>query len=379
MHDAAPIDRTPRHRLALLAGTALLVVHTGAVHGQEPGTISGEQLQEALQERDAVIIRLQQRLDALERQLEEQGLVEPEVEEAAPADVAAPPSRGMLDVDELAAERALERTLVDVGAVLLRAGQAELSPSFTFTRGSEDFPVLAGTNVVEVRGERSRFDFGLGLSLGLPFDSQFELDVPYEIVYEENKFRIGGGAQDTTDATGRAIGDVSVGFAKTLLRENGGWQPDVVGRATYDAPTGERVSNDVVLGNGFHRIRGELVAIKRQDPIAFIGSLGYRYTFEDDDIEPGQQFSMSLGASLAVSPETSLNVSLSQTYSDELELDSTSIDGSDQLAASFNFGGSAIIAPRLLLRLNTSIGLTDDSNDYSLRTSLAYRFNTPVF
>ena len=383
MHSWTIADRAPKPLLALLAGTALAFASVGAsvgeVRAQGDDPVSGEDLRQELETRDAVIIRLQQRLDALQRQLEQEGIVTPEPDPEAPVEPVVAPPRGMLDVDELAAERALERTLVDVGAVLLRTGQAELSPSFQFSRSSGDFPFIANGTAVVSRAERNRFAFGLGLNLGLPFDSQFELDVPFDVVHEQRKFAVGGGAAGSRGETGRALGDISIGVAKTLLREDGGWQPDLVGRFTWDAATGQRSDGDVFLGGGFNTLRGQLVAIKRQDPIAFVGAVGYAYTFEDGDLQPGQQFNLSLGATLALSPETSLTASLNQTYIDEFKRDGSSVDGSDQLAASFSFGGSAIIAPRTLLRLTSSIGLTDDAADYAVRASVAYRFSTPFF
>ena len=380
MHLSTKIDRTPRRLAALLAGTALVFAVVGELRAQDGDPVSGEDLRQELQTRDAVIIRLQQRLEALERQLEQEGVLTPEPEPDLPVTPAEAPRRGMLDVDELAAERALERTLVDVGAVLLRAGQAEISPSFQFSRSSGDFPFIAFGNTAAVSTtERNRFAFGLGFNLGLPFDSQVELDIPFDVVHERQKFAIGGGAAGSRGETGQALGDISIGLAKTLLREGGGWQPDLVGRITWDTKTGQRRNSGVFLGGGFHTVRGQLVAIKRQDPIAFVGALGYGYTFEDGDLQPGQQFNLSLGANLALSPETSLSASINQTYFDEFKRNGSSVDGSDQLAASFNFGGSAIVGPRTLLRLTSSIGLTDDAADYAVRASVAYRFSTPFF
>ncbi|EAR21780.1 hypothetical protein [Nitrococcus mobilis] len=49
-----------------------------------------------------------------------------------------PTASGQFQVDEEAAERALERTLVVQGALLLPFGLAEIQPSFSYTRSELD-------------------------------------------------------------------------------------------------------------------------------------------------------------------------------------------------------------------------------------------------
>lgn len=373
--------RLHRPLAALLATSAYLGAVVGPATAEEP--VTDEALREQLQLRDSVIIELQRRLEQLERRLDAEGVLPVERDEPIEPVVTPRPQEG-LQVDELSAERALERTLVETGALLLPVGQAELTPSTSFTHRDQKVPFLDPTlGTLEARVKRDEFRFGLGLAVGLPFDAQFELDIPYEVVRRDISVRgfTGAGAAPLAadDDWGNAIGDITVGLAKTVWRENGGWAPDVILRGAWDTSTGERVDNGIGLGGGFDTFRGQVVALKRQDPLAFVGSFAYSYTLEDDDIKPGQQFSLSLGANLALSPETSLSVTLNQSYTDDVEFDGDSIDGSDQLSASFDFGGSAIVAPRTLLRVVSSIGLTDDSPDYALRASVAYRFNTPFF
>lgn len=335
-------------------------------------------LLEQLQARDAVIIELQRRLERLEQRLDSEGLL-PVEEEDVVAPIAPQRSQPAVEVDELAAERALERTLVEEGALLLPPGQAEISPSFSFTHRNQRFPFLDGGQVLEGDIKRDEYQASLGLVVGLPFDAQLELGIPYNVVRQDVRVRGADQPLDSDDDWGNAIGDVSIGLAKTVWRENGGWAPNVVVRGVWDTNTGERFDGGVALDGGFNTVRGEVVALKRQDPLAFVGALAYSYTFEDDDVQPGQEFTLSLGANLAISPETSLSLSLNQSYTDEFEFDGSSVNGSDQTTASFDIGGSTIIGPRTLVRLVAQVGLTDDSPDYAIRASLAYRFNLPLF
>lgn len=360
----------------VLTVSALATGVVSSAGAQEP--VTDEALREQLQTRDAIIIELQRRLEQLERRLTEEGVLE--LEEAPEIEpVTTPRPQEGLDVDELAAERALERTLVDEGALLLSAGQAELNPTVSYLHRDNDAPFVVGGQVIESRVRRNQFQFGLGLAVGLPFDSQVEVNVPYNLVDQENTIRGGGAALASENEWGHAIGDISLGLAKTVLREDGNWWPDVVVRGVWDTNTGERSDNNVPLDGGFTELRGQVVMLKRQDPLAFVGSFSYSYAFEDDNIKPGQQFGMTLGANLALSPETTLSVSLNQSYTDDFEFDGDKIDGSNQLSSSFDFGGSVIVGPRMLFRLTTSLGLTDDAPDYGLRAGLSYRFNTPFF
>jgi hypothetical protein len=364
----------------LRATAALAVVGLAGLPALAQEPVTDEALREQLQTRDAVIIELQRRLEQLERRLEAEGLLtaEPEPMEAEAAPVTPRPQEGLV-VDELAAERALERTLVEEGALLLPAGQAELNPTVSYLRRDVKVPFAAGGQVFESRVRRDEFQFGLSAAVGLPLDSQLELFLPYEVVKQQVTARGNGVPLDSEDDWGNSVGDVSIGLAKTLVREDGGWLPDIVVRGIYDSDTGEQNDGNVPLGDGFNELRGQITLLKRQDPLAFVGAFTYSYTCENDDIQPGQQFALSLGANLALSPQTSLSVTLNQAWTDEVEIDGSRIDGSDQLASTFDFGGSAIIAPRTLLRVVSSIGLTDDAPDYGLRASVSYRFNLPFF
>ena len=74
-----------------------------------------------------------------------------QAEEApAAASGAAPAAPGQFEVDEEAAERALERTLVVTGALLLPFGQADIQPSFTYIRSQAGgtYPLLRAREAV---------------------------------------------------------------------------------------------------------------------------------------------------------------------------------------------------------------------------------------
>jgi hypothetical protein len=372
-----------------------------------------EALQRELRARDEVIADLLQRVEQLERrvvlgaaQLDQAvgGAGPVSLLQRSPASAAAPaaasppdvqvaqaqettptqsPAPGQFEVDESLIDRALERTLVQEGVLLLPFGQAEIEPSFTYTRREVDVPtaviVDGDTFVGEQEVKRNEFETGATLRVGLPLDAQIEVGVPYNYVDESVTTTIGGTPQDHDSEAGHGFGDVSVGLAKTLVREDGGWWPDVIARVTWDADTGKTSDNGVFLGGGFNELSGSLSAVKRQDPLAFVGIASYEKTFEHDDLEPGDEVGFSLGTVLAASPETSLSFFFNQAFADDTKIDGDTINGSDQVIGTFGMGAATILGRNVLFSITGEIGLTDDAPDYAIGASLPVRFDLPTF
>jgi Putative MetA-pathway of phenol degradation len=370
-----------------------------------------EQLRRELQSRDLVITNLLQRVEQLERRIvltanqldqavggagplsllrrpgSEAGAPDPvQMAQAQPPEDQAAPTQapGQFEVDEEAVDRALERTLVQEGVLLLPLGQAEIEPAFEYTRREFNVPTFVTVNgdtfVGEQEIKRNEFEMGTTLRVGLPLDSQVEVGIPYNYVNESVNTTVGGGVpQSSNSESGNGYGDVSVGLAKTLLQEGAGWWPDVIARVTWDADTGKTQDNGVFLGGGFNELSGSLSAVKRQDPLAFVGSVSYAKTFEHDDIEPGDELGFALGTVLAASPETSLSFFFNQTFADDTKIDGDTINGSDQVIGTLSIGAATILGPNTLLSITGEIGLTDDAPDYAIGASVPIRFNLPAF
>lgn len=381
--------------LALGAATAL-VGAAGVAAADEPTV---EELQRKLEERDKVILELLDRVEALERRVgldgarvaEQAGSTATDTTPAATDDqakasndqgAASERAPGRVVVDEEAAERALERSLTQAGALLLRPGYVEVEPSFSYARDEDATPTFVSRGGRTFAGQRERnvdtITANLSARLGLPWESQLELGLPYRWRQAETSTNIGFSPTGTSTDSAGGLGDIRIGVAKTLLRE-GLWRPDVVGRLTWDTATGEDSEDNLSLGGGFHEVRGSLTAIKRQDPIAFVGGLSYEHAFENDDIQPGDTIGANVGGFIALSPETSLQFLLSGAYQGETEVADAEIDGSDQVLGTFVVGGSTLLSRGVLLNLSVGIGLTDDADDVSVALSLPIRFDSPIF
>ncbi len=294
------------------------------------------------------------------------------------------PAEDAFEVDDATIDRALERTLVDIGALLLAPGQIEVAPSFAYTRQVSSNPAVlalfAPTQptplpIAVVQGEtrRNEFTANLPVRLGLPFDSQLELSLPYRLV---DQTFVASSAQTPARAasqSGHGVGDLRVSLAKGLWHEDGGLMPDLIGRVSWDSDFGNDSDNGVGLGGGFTELGGSLTALKRQDPLAFFATASYETTLEKDQIDPGDEVGVSLGTALAASPDTSLRLGLDQRFVRKTKLAGQAIDGSEQVAASLNLGASSVLGRGVLLNAAVDVGLTDDAPDYAVSLSLPIR------
>jgi hypothetical protein len=418
------IDGSKKNRIkgALLTGVSLFLVNPFSIWAQQVTEGSSvNQLIIKLQERDQVIADLQRRVQQLEQRV---GGV-PQAPEptkaaqlpAAPSDkvVAGQPARqapvneaakeappvaaaqgktgaGSFVVDEEAAERALERTLVQTGALLLPFGLAEIQPYVNYARFDNEQPVLlrdAAGNigaVTDIHTRRNDIETGVFSRLGLPFGAQVELGIPARIV---NASSVVGIVNQETENTTSALGDIRVGLAKTLLRESG-WLPDIVGRITWDTDTGKQqtfnnaltgglagTATGVGMATSFNELNFSATALKRQDPLAFTSSLSYRKTFAKNGVEPGDVYSLALGATLAASPQTSLSVGIQQSFIGNTRIFNNSIPGTDTINSVFTFGASSIIGSRLFFTTVAGIGLTKHAPDYFISVAIPLRFEVP--
>ena len=396
----------------LLTGACLFFINSSSIWAQqvtEEALVN--QLMIKLQERDQIITDLQRRVQHLEQRIggvqrdyESAPAAQPPVEpptkavsnqpvRQAQADEPAkktPPAAaaqskkgpGSFEVDEQAAERALERTLVQTGALLLPFGQAEVQPYANYIRFETEQPVLLRdqenniAGVTDIRDRRNDIESGVFFRLGLPFQTQAEISVPARVIDQSS---VVGLINQETGSTTHMLGDVRVGFAKTLLRERG-WLPDIIGRITWDTATGKQTLNNPQLGGlgtGFDELTFSATALKRQDPLAFMGTLSYRKTFKKDGFELGDVYSLLLGTTLAASPQTSLSLGIQQNFIDGVRIFGDSIPGSDGINSVFTFGAASTVGSRLFFTTSAGIGLTKNAPDYFISVALPLRLDVP--
>ena len=274
-------------------------------------------------------------------------------------------AQGALDVDEDAAERALERTLALEGAVLLPPGTFE--GVFALNYDYTETDLLGG----DLRSRRDRFISEFQLRYGLPFDAQLELALPFNRV--TSRFDTPSGSISTKD-TGSGVGDFRIGFSKTLLRESQAGA-DLVGRLTWSTASGDSEDNGVALTSNTEEVRASLSAVKRLDPVALSGRVGYEWSLENDDgVDFGDSFIFGVSASLAASPTVSLSAGLSGSFSGKATVNGIEVAGTDTNQATVSFGVSSVVGRNLLANASIGAGLTEDTADYSIGFTISRRF-----
>ena len=373
-----------------------------------------EELQKGLQERDALIRQLLHRVEVLERRMPAapaSGRTAAAVPQASPPEVKAkldgsatgqqaqraapraqaaqnPPQReqaqpgpGAFVVDKEAAERALERALVQTGALLLPPGTAEFVPSVAYTRRESSTPgqvaLLTSTNSLVATEDVSRSNQVEGaatLRLGLPWTSQLEIGVPYDYKGDSTTVRALGAGISTQTSDAYGLGDPTITLTKQIAHE-AEWRPNLFWSVGWDSNFGQ-TKRGISLGTGFNELRTSVLATKRQDPLVFTSGFQYAKSLEHNNVEPGDQYTPSIGMLFAVSPETSLRVASQLTFANSTKQNGADIPGSNQLVGVFEFGVLSILGPGLVLDLTADAGLTPDAPDFSFKVSFPIRFST---
>jgi hypothetical protein len=279
---------------------------------------------------------------------------------------AAPPGPGEFEVSPEAAERALERTLVATGNLLVPTGFAEIEPLFSYTRREVSSQVLFNVN-------RNELFPALDARLGLPWESQIEAALPWNFNEQQVTDAVVSPPQLQSNRWGNSVGDLTIGLAKTFVHESG-WIPTVLGRVNWEAPTGPLRTNGVPMTSGFNRLTFSVTALKRQDPLVFVATGGYTKAFEANHLDPGNQFNFTTGAFLATSPETTLRTVLSQNFLQDISVNGVTIPGSNTVQPILTFGASSILGRGILVDLQVGLGLTNTAPKYQVILSSTYRF-----
>ncbi|MFZ4539174.1 hypothetical protein, partial [Propionivibrio sp.] len=258
---------------------------------------------------------------------------------------------------------AIEQALVSKGLVLLPAGTYRISPSISWAHSGN------GNN------ETDSYFYGLGLDVGLPWGMSASLNVPYV-------------QRDYSWGRNDGVGDFSVSLSKTLAEETAK-TPSLVMRLGYVHDNGKDPFNAVPIGGGFRSVEASLSAFKRIEPLVLYGHLSYSHgwsttatyldgaTYYTSEITPADGYGLGLGASLAATPEISLDAGLSFDFKGKNKvapLEGNAYNTARTVAGYFHFGSTFVLDKNLSLNLTAAAGVTDDAEDFIFMASLPYRF-----
>jgi hypothetical protein len=302
-----------------------------------------EELKRALAERDATIGELRQRVEALEEQRfpKKKG-------SAAPIPATAPAK----DDEEL--DRALERTLVQQGGLLLPRGVYEWQPEASYARWDKSRGPL-----------REETATALTLRAGLPWDSQLQVRLPYTHVA-------------TANSSGTALGDASLSVSKQLARERQGW-PGIIASLGWSVRTGrDGFDGTAPTGSGFNTVSGALTLVKRQDPLMYYGGISYAHSSSRSiggaDLAPGDARGLRFGGILAATPDTALNVGLNLAFGDRSRFNGQAVADSDATLGTLQIGVGTVLTRDMLLNVSADLRIEGNVPNYRLTASLPIRF-----
>lgn len=372
------------------------LIHAWPLEAAVHQRTSSSDLQRALEERDAQIDALVKRVELLEQQkrspsskneadsLSQKSVppvstIKSKASSRKEAPSKKPVSQGLFEVDEDAAQRALERTLVISGAILVPYGQGEVQPAFNYLRYSAQGQRLVqsgGTVGLDTLNARTDMIIGSAFfRLGLPFESQLEGYVPYESVSQTFSGQYNGNVDSYASRSVSGFGDYRLGLAKTLLTEQS-WWPDIIARITWDTAYG-RTPYQLPIGDGFNELQGSITVTKRQDPLVFFGTGSYQSAFSRNGSNPGDILGVTIGTVLGASPETSIRFFLNQNFIANSVIRGVVASGTSFNSSTLNIGASTVLGKGFFMDFTSGVGLTRESPDYSVGASFAYRFDLP--
>jgi hypothetical protein len=332
----------PMNRLAYVVTLLVigLVLCAGSAKAQ-----TVEELKQELAAKDAEIARLRGRV----RQLESGGAMPVRAADAQPTYLPPPPPGSPGGDDDM--DRALEQALVSQGALVLSPFSYELAPEFSWAHwDSVTNPTLENS-----------YSAGLNFRMGLPWRSQISIGVPY--VWSD--FGESGSAD--------GLGDAGVVFSKELLQE-GPIIPALLGSVGWTSPTSRACcTGPIPYVSGF---QGGLTAVKRLDPLVAFASVSYYSEISGfvvgSAFNPSDVIGTRLGASLAVTPTTSLTAGLNISFL----TDTPSLPGPqpDDVLASVDLGFNTLLWRRTFISTTAQFGLTGDIPDFRLITTVPVRF-----
>ena len=354
-----------------------------------------EQMQRQLEERDQLIRDLQRRVEVLEQKAQTQSqnnapaaanpsgtAADPRADpqratsQSAPLATDRPDSS---DVGEDETVRALERTLVREGGLVLPPGSVEVEPGLVYTfRGSRGLGIVSlssGAQIANQDLKQDRLDAIATVRAGLPWGTQAEIRLPYAWTRQETSTAALGLSQTDQHS---AWGDAELQLTKQLIAEHNR-TPALLASVNWKSASGEFDPGRPSAGYGFPSIQAGLTAVKRQDPLVFFGGVSYigywSRNYGGNDIEPGDGVGIRFGAVLAASPDTSLRAALDLSRYGNARLNGTSVPGSDLVVGVLELGASTLLTAKTLIDFSVGVGITPDAPDIRIGLSLPIRLN----
>lgn len=351
-----------------------------------------ERLQLANEALETAVNQLLQRIEALEATPAERSKIvtveeEPSTEASLSAEEQARLQKETEENYQLIQE-AFEQRLVKEGGMLLGPYELIYEPSLAYAHSSYDnividgfsiYPVLVVGDIVSERVRRDIVTNQHAFRLGLPWDVQVDLVVPFGYEHERS-FREDG---TNTSKNTSGLGDISLSLNYQLIKSNNFW-PDTVVGLSWKSTTGEdpyrvTTTDNLALGSGFETWGAAITSMTMTDPAVLFGGFSTSYSRGDEKVigyvQPGESYGLSLGLALALNFDTSISFNYQYRYNREIEIERKQIDGSDLTTSIFSIGLSKALNNFYAVDIDLGMGLTQDSPDFQLMVSFPFRYS----
>jgi hypothetical protein len=337
-----------RRLTAFVAITCATVLAVAAARAETLDDLKAE-----LAAKKADVAKLERRIRQMEGQAPAHGGVLVVAPVAGPT--ARPPTTAVAakpPPDDEEQERALERTLVREGALVLPPWGFQLTPQFSYAHWDKiQDPFISNS-----------YSGALSIAMGLPWQSQISVSVPY--VFDQGR-----------DGNPSSSGLADVGFllSKELLVENG-TVPNLVGSVGWTSPTSRSSAvGPIPYVSGF---QAGFTASKRLDPLVVFLSGSYFSAAEVAGIQfnPADVVGGRIGASLAISPATAITAGFNVAYLTDTHSADLVLPNSDRLLSSVDVGFNTLLWNRTMLSITTQFGITGHTPDFRVITALPIRF-----
>ena len=295
------------------------------------------------------------------------------------ASATAKPGPGQFEVSADAAQHALERALVQTGAALLPAGKFEFVPSLTFQYQTISTPAqIALTSsgqvlITESVLRNTQVEASGLLRAGLPWNSQLEVALPLDFKRDDIATRVNRSGLADSAVNVAGVGDFAISLTKQVLIE-GDVRPGLFVGVGWNSNLGQ-VKHNIPLGTGFDEFTGSVTIVKRQDPLVFQAGFTYEYSLEHNGLTPGQLFIPTVGLLFAISPETSLGFSQQLEFGQKAYFHGLAVPGSEQTIGIFRIGLLSILGKGRVVNFSVGIGETPDSPNVSVQLAFPIRLN----
>jgi hypothetical protein len=134
----------------------------------------------------------------------------------------------------------------------------------------------------------------------------------------------------------------------------------------------------VLPGAGFDAVQTTLTAVKRKDPLVFLGSYTHSFNLatqhDGSSIVPGDANGLTLQTLLAVTPDVSLSSAFLVSFAGDSTVKGRKVEASGQTIGILQLGVSVALSDAVLLIATLGAGLTQATPDFLFGVAMPVRF-----